>query len=350
MTTRAAKSTRWWVGLLASVLTAAHSAGQPADAQSPSWAEPQMVAAAKAEGDRIVYYSAINEQEGLQVVKPFEEATGIKVEYVRGSDVQLNSRAAIEARANQRTWDLICSTGVSRMPAELLAPFEVPESARLQTDARDPGRRWYGVSANYNTPAFNTRLVKPETLPTTYEELAARTDLAGRVAIDVADQQWLYGMHRHYGEARARKIVGDLVANLKPVVVDGHLALARQIGSGEYAIAVNNYLPMTLNVKIGGGATDFWVLDPVVLFFHQIGISARAPRPKTALLFANYLLSKEGQALSTRWGRLPTRDDVEPNPPDLRQRMAGRTIVPVVLSFEDDRKWYKTYQDTVRPR
>ena len=337
-------------GIGSAVLAACLALAGHAAAQAPSWADAQMVAAAKAEGGSLVYYSAINEQEGLQVVRPFEEATGIKVEYVRGSDVQLNSRAAIEARANQRTWDLMSSTGVSRLPADLLAPFDVPQAAALQPDARDPGRRWYGVGANYNTPAYNTRLVKPETLPRTYDELATRSDLAGRVAIDVADQQWLYGMHKHYGEARARKIVGDLVANLKPIVVDGHLALARQIGSGEYAIAINNYLPMTLNVKIGGGATDFWVLDPVVLFYHQIGISARAPRPKTALLFANYLLSREAQALSTRWGRLPTRDDVEPNPADLRQRMAGRTVVPVVLSFDDDRKWLKTYQETVRPR
>lgn len=347
MVTFAARATGIWSAVLVALLALAGHAV----AQAPTWADPQMVTAAKAEGGSLVYFfSAINEQEGLQVVKPFEEATGIKVEYVRGSDVQLNSRAAIEARANQRTWDLMSSTGVSRLPAELLAPFEVPQSAALQPDARDPGRRWYGVGANYNTPAYNTRLVKPETLPKSYEELAARSDLAGRIAIDVADQQWLFGMHKHYGETRARKIVGDLVANLKPIVVDGHLALARQVGSGEYAMAINNYLPMTLNVKIGGGATDFWVLDPVVLFYHQIGISARAPRPKTALLFANYLLSREAQALSTRWGRLPTRDDVEPNPPDLRRRMAGRTVVPVVLSFDDDRKWLKTYQETVRPR
>ena len=42
--------------------------------------------------------------------------------------------------------------------------------------------------------------------------------------------------------------------------------------------------------------------------------------------------------------------DVEPNPPDLRQRLAGRTIVPVVMSFEEDRRWLKTYQETVRSR
>ena len=107
---------------------------------------------------------------------------------------------------------------------------------------------------------------------------------------------------------------------------------------------------MTLNVKLAGGATDFWLLDPVVLFFHQIGIGARAPHPTCALLLAKYLLSREAQKLSTRWGRLPTRTDVEPNPPDLRQRLAGRTIVPVVLTVDDDRKWLKLYQDTIRGR
>ena len=319
-------------------------------AGAPAWAVPEMVAAAKAEGGSMVYYSAINEQEGLPVLKPFEEATGIKVQYVRGSDVQLNSRVAIEARANQQTWDVMSSTGVSRNPVEMLAVFDVPEASLLQPEARDPCRRWYGVAANYNTPAFNTKLITAEQLPKTYEELAGRTDLAGRVAVDVADQQWMFGLFKLYGEGRARKLFGDLVVNLKPVIVDGHLALARQIGSGEYAVALNNYLPMTLNVKIGGGATDFWVLDPVVLFFHQIGVNVRAPHPKSAALLANYLLSRDAQQLSTRWGRLPTRADVEPNPPDLRQRLEGRTIVPVVLTADDDRKWLKLYQDIMRGR
>ena len=321
-----------------------------APATAPAWAVPDMVAAAKAEGGSLVFYSAINEQEGLPVLKPFEDATGIKVHYVRGSDVQLNSRAAIEARANQQTWDVMSSTGVSRNPVELFAAFEVPEASQLQPEARDPGRRWYGVAANYNTPAYNTKLLKAEDLPNTYEALAARIDLAGRVAVDVADQQWMFGLFKLYGEPRARKLFGDLVTNLKPVIIDGHLALARQIGSGEYAIALNNYLPMTLNVKLGGGATDFWVPGPVVLFFHQIGISARAPHPNSAALLANYLLSRDAQQLSTRWGRLPTRPDVAPNPPDLRKRLEGHKIVPVVLTAEDDRKWLKTYQDIVRAR
>ena len=140
------------------------------------------------------------------------------------------------------------------------------------------------------------------------------------------------------------------MANLKPVVIDGHLALARQVASGEYAVTPNNYLPLTLNVKLAGGATDFWVLDPVVLFFHQVGISARAPNPKTALLVANFILARETQQFSIKFGRTPTRRDVEPVPADLFKQMDGRKVVPVVLTVEDDRRWLKTYQDTVRPR
>ena len=79
-------------------------------------------------------------------------------------------------------------------------------------------------------------------------------------------------------------------------------------------------------------------------------MNVRAPRPKTALLLANYLLSREAQTLSTKWGRIPTRPDVTPNPADVREKLKGHAVVPVVLSFEEDRRWLKTYQDSVRPR
>ena len=41
----------------------------------------------------------------------------------------------------------------------------------------------------------------------------------GRVAIDSADSTWLSGVMSHYGEEKGRKIVGDLVRNLSPVLI-----------------------------------------------------------------------------------------------------------------------------------
>ena len=44
----------------------------------------------------------MNEQEGLPLLKVFEDATGIKVQYVRAADSPLMGRIAIEFRSSQR--------------------------------------------------------------------------------------------------------------------------------------------------------------------------------------------------------------------------------------------------------
>ena len=72
-----------------------------AQAQAPSWASAEQIAAAKSEGELTVYGS-MNEQEALPLWKLFEESTGLKVNYVRSSDTGLLSRIALEARAQQK--------------------------------------------------------------------------------------------------------------------------------------------------------------------------------------------------------------------------------------------------------
>src|SRR5579871_5486031 len=69
-------------------------------ADAPSWLDPKLLEAAKAEGT-LVIYSAVNEEEGLPTWHLFEEATGIKVEYIRGSDAQMTSRILIEGRSDK---------------------------------------------------------------------------------------------------------------------------------------------------------------------------------------------------------------------------------------------------------
>ena len=145
------------------------------------------------------------------------------------------------------------------------------------------------------------------------------------------DEQWLVGQFRHHGEAKARKMLGDIADNLKPTLVDGHLALARQVGLGEYWVTVSNYINLTNNVAMRGGPTDYWMIDPLVVIYGAVGISARAPRPNTALLAAEFLMSREGQQKLTHAGRIPVRTDVTPNPPDVWKRLAGHKLVPVNL-------------------
>ena len=79
-----------------------------AAAQSPSWIIPDLAAAARAEG-ALTVYSSMNEQEGLPLWKMFEDAAGVKVNYVRSSDSIILSRIAIESEAGS-------AAGISRSP------------------------------------------------------------------------------------------------------------------------------------------------------------------------------------------------------------------------------------------
>ena len=336
-------------GLIALWFMAAASPGRTQDTQAPSWMIPDVATAARAEGSLTVY-SSMNEQEGLPLWKMFEDATGVKVNYVRSSDSIILSRIAIENRARQRSWDVVVTTTVNRLPNDALLQFDPPEARGLIAEARDPNRRWYGVYANYNTPAYNTNLVRKSELPKSYEEFLDRKEWAGKVALDDTDDEWLSAMIVYYGEERGKKLLKDIAAILKPVMVDGHLALARSVGAGEYWLALNNYASLTVNVQLSGAAIDFWALDPVALFFGSVGVSAHAPHSKAALLGANFMLSREAEQFLAKRGRMPTRADVQVNPADVSERLKERKIIATIFAGEEQKKWQGLFKEIFKPR
>jgi iron(III) transport system substrate-binding protein len=327
-------------------------AGVPARAQdstSPSWMIPDLAPAARAEG-ALTIYSSMNEQEGLPLWKMFEDASGVKVSYVRTSDSIILSRIAIEHRTRQRSWDIAVTTTVNRLPNDALAQFDPPQAQGLIPEARDPGRRWYGVYANYNTPAYNTALVKASDLPKSYEDFLTHKDWAGKIALDDTDDEWLSAVMRHYGEERGKTLLRDMVSVLKPVMVDGHLALARSVGAGEYWLALNNYASLTVNVRLSGAPIDFWALDPVALFFGSVGVSAQAPHPKAALLAANFILSREAEQFLAKRGRMPTRTDVPVHPPEVADMLKGKKIIATIFGGDEQKKWQGLFKDIFRAR
>lgn len=337
------------VRLAATAVVALSLSLASAPAQERPWLDPTLLAAAKKEGS-LVIYSSMNEQEGLPLFQIFTQATGIKVNYVRAADTPLMARIAVEYRAKQKAWDILQTTTINKVPPVLMAQFDPSEAKNLNPDARDPGQRWYGMYANYNSPAYNTKLVQPSELPKTYEEFISRKQWAGRVAIDGTDNEWLKAMFEHYGEARATEIIRGIVATLKPIVTDGHLAMARATGAGEYAISLNNYVNLSTNVKLAGGPIEVWAMDPVALMFGQVGVSALAPNPNAARLAANFMLSQEAQQFIAKFGRLPTRSDVTDNPPGTVAMLRKQKVIPVLLTPEEEKVWQRRFADLFRPR
>src|SRR5215470_11091915 len=117
-------------GYLVAVLVVVSAA--PTAAQTPRpWLAPELLAAAKSEGGTLTLYASMNEEEALPYWAIFEQATGIKVNFVRMSDSNIRARIAIEHRAGQRSWDLVATTPVYRLGNDILAPFDPPQAKDL---------------------------------------------------------------------------------------------------------------------------------------------------------------------------------------------------------------------------
>jgi iron(III) transport system substrate-binding protein len=333
---------------LALALGLAPAYGQGAPSAHP-WMDPALLAAAKAEG-ALTVYSSTNEQEGLPLFKIFEEATGIKVQYVRAADSVLTSRMTIEFRANQKSYDIVHMTTINKLPPQMLADYEPPEAKNILPEGRDPGKRWYGVYANYNSPAYNTQKVKAADLPKSYEEFARHKEWASQVAIDGTDNEWLKALFDFYGEQKATQVIKEIVANLKPILTDGHLAMARATGAGEYALSLNNYVNLSLNVKLGGAPIEVFALDPVALIFGQVAVNAKAPNPNAARLAANFMLSQECQQFLAKFGRLPTRSDVQDNPPGTVEMLRKKKVITTLFTPDEERVWQRKFSELFKPR
>lgn len=317
---------------------------QTVQAADPSWMDKGLLAKAKKEGGNLVVYGSMNEREALPLWKLFDTATGLKTVYVRASDVKLMARITVETRAGKSGWDLLQTTAVHKLPKKWVAQYTPALAKEIPAIAKAKDQRWYGVYANYNSPAFNTSKVKRADLPKTYEDFLKHPEWKGRIAIDKGDNEWLKAIAAHYGAKKGEKLMRDIKNQLAVKVTRGHGALARNTASGEHLISLNNYVNLTIRTKLKGNPIDWWVMDPVAVFYGQVGISASAPNKSAARLGANYLLSKEAQTQLAKSGRIPTRTDVTPNPSDVLDIINKRKIIPVIMSGKEDKKWNKKFK------
>ena len=81
------------------------------------------------------------------------------------------------------------------------------------------------------------------------------------------------------------------------------------------------------------------------LYFAQVAVSASAPNPNAARLAANFMLSRDCQVFYTKFGRLPTRGDVETNPPGIIKQVEARKVVRTQFSQEEEKRLRQTFDD-----
>ncbi|HJX11546.1 MAG TPA: extracellular solute-binding protein [Candidatus Binatia bacterium] len=87
-------------------------------------------------------------------------------------------------------------------------------------------------------------------------------------------------------------------------------ALINLIGSGEVPMSPTILDANVAMAKQKGAPVEWRPLEPVVTTVGSAALMAKASNPHTALLFIDYLLSKEGQQLIMKGGLWSPREDI----------------------------------------
>src|SRR6476661_10534394 len=133
-----------------------------------------LVDGARKEGKISWYTSLIVDQVVRPVKEAFEkEYPFLQVEYFRGNSERLVQKMFAEYQGKRYEVDIVDGTVTAPMVKNggYLQRFFSPHLAEYPAELKDPQGYWGVSNVYFHTLGYNTRMVKPNEVPRTYEEL-----------------------------------------------------------------------------------------------------------------------------------------------------------------------------------
>jgi len=294
-----------------------------------SAASPQVVKAAEQEG-KVVYSTTMSVQETDRVLRDFKKKyPRITAESFRLTKEKLVTRLLAEDAANRTTADVV---SVNDMVMELLrlkgvlGQYDNPEAAVYGPGFKEKNGYWTGLYGPTAVIVYNSRLVKPEDVPKSYDDLLLPR-WKGKMGMDGTKWEWFAAQLQIMGQEKGMTFMKKLVAqNLQ--FRTGITLLTQLTAAGEFPLIVYGYAH-SAEEFISRGAPIGWVpVQPIFMNMVGVGLTAHAPHPNAARLLVEYLTSKEGQGVISSMHRVPVRPDVPADPPRLTQGLKFFSLKP----------------------
>ena len=248
------------------------------------------------------------------VAKEFEKKYPfLKVSEFRTDGRNLIKRALEEIKAGQYIADVIATTGeqMDIMRREgIFQEYYVPDAVHYPNDVKLKGKNGFYYIGHYETYAslgFNTSVISPAEAPKTMNDLL-NPKWKGKMSIvsTTTGTRWigntLESMGREFLEKMAEQDVK--VQNMSGA------ALAGLVVSGEVPLSPTIFDANITQAKQKGAPVEWRPLEPVVTTVAYSGLIMKAPHPHAALLFLDYIHSKEGQQLIMKGGLWSPREDI----------------------------------------
>jgi iron(III) transport system substrate-binding protein len=299
----------------------------------------KLIEGAKKEKELNLYTSAQSDDMGA-LVAAYEKKYGLKVSMWRASSEKVLQRAIAEARAGRHTVDIVETNGPemeSLHREEVLQRIQSPHHTDLIAPALRPHGEWVGTRLNVFVHAYNTKALRREELPKTWEDLLD-PKWKGKLGIEQEDSDWLAGLFAELGEAKGTKLFKEIVAKNGISVRKGHTLLTQLVVSGEVPLALTVYNYKAEQFKRKGAPIDWFSIGTAIARPNGAGVARRAPHPHAAVLFYDFEISEEGQRILAQRDFVPTSKKV-----DTPLNKLPLKFVDARVTLDEYDKWVKLY-------
>jgi iron(III) transport system substrate-binding protein len=276
------------------------------------WAsDDQLIAGAKKEGEVSLYLST-NLTDANGMMQRFKQKYPfVNVGLFRADNEKLLNRILTEASAGKFTADVILISSFEvrvLMQKKLLQKYLTSESRFYPEGFTDKDGYWTSVYSIPRVLAYNTKLVRPDAAPKSYDDLL-QPKWKGNLGLSDSAVLWYAGFLKFYGDEKGREYMKKLSAQ-KPAFRDSETVISQLLAAGEFPLGVT-YSHQVVSLKKKGAPVD-WIrtMRPIVTGLKPISLSSKATHPNAGKLFIDFVLSKEGQELIRSFNRLPGRADV----------------------------------------
>ena len=300
--------------------------------------EARLLEGAKKEG-QVSIYTSLNTRDSGPITQAFEKKYGVKTNLWRSSSEKVLQRAVTEARAGKFLCDVLETNG-PEMEAlyreKLLAEFTSPHFKDLPPAAFPKHRHYVADRFNFFVIGYNTNAIKADEVPNSYQDLL-HPRFAGKVGLEAGDTDWFAAVVKSMGEEKGLAFFRKL-AETKPQMRTGHTLLAEMLSSGEVPMAATIYNHNVEKMALRGAPVKWKALTPTFGRPNAVGVTAHAQNPHAALLFADFMLSLQGQTLLKELNRVPASRAV-----DTPLNKFPFEMIDPVITLDESERWEKLW-------
>jgi iron(III) transport system substrate-binding protein len=268
---------------------------------------------AKKEGGKLTLYAALSSR-SMEVIPPafMKRFPAITIDHIDATGDKLIARMIAEARGGRVFADVFGGSlkyMAQVSERQMLAPLRVPEAAAYPAQMK--GDSWVATDIQFFIAGWNTNVVKKDEEPKSFEDLGSGK-WKGALMGEPNDYMVLAAFaKRKYGDEKAIELFKRIAAN-QVEFHRGHSQLIEFLVAGQRGVCVTCYSHHFPPRIKKGAPIQAMLSEGVGEVGGSVSIVKGAPHPNTALLWARWAISEEGQRVYAQAGETPAHPKVEP--------------------------------------